>query len=583
MKTLLKYFAAIVVAAAALACVSENPNVDPTPVPPVDGREVGTLSLDAQSFGLTVESRNEEIDNTPSAATRSNGNVDVDTYTVEIIDTKTGAAAVEPFLYGNRPADPIELPVGSYRLKVTSGTTPDTAWEGEENTPTYGVEHDFSIAKGKSTELGMLTCRPLSVKVTVAYRQSLYELLSADTEADVVLAGEHDLVFTKDEARAGYLRPLHTGADEANDLVLYLTTVYEGKQITRQPLKVTNNAKAGEWRKITIYLENGESGSIIINAEIETWVNGETIDIDVQQLATISEATIPDDSDPNAPKIVWTKTDELLRDKVELTADSYDENGYYTGDARVTIHATDPMTRFLLEVTTDNAAVQAILEENELASEVDLFTVDGKARSRLRLWGFPVVNLGVTERTFDLAPLVKVIFDYEGTHTFRMTVTDGKNRRSTTELIFEVDKSGGDDPNIRWIGNDIDVRHEVVQGLQVEIKITASKGIKSLLVEIEGALGEGLPTVNIPSKFDLVDPEATQAGLSKILGPYDEATGMGFGFPVGDDVRNQTAILFPITSFMPLMSTFKGDTDFRLTVIDNEGNTITKTVMLHVN
>ena len=76
----------------------------------------------------------------------------------------------------------------------------------------------------------------------MAYRQSLYELLSADTEADVVLSGVHNLVFAKDEKKAGYLRPLHTGADKENDLVLYLTTVYEGKQITRQPLKVTNNA-----------------------------------------------------------------------------------------------------------------------------------------------------------------------------------------------------------------------------------------------------------------------------------------------------------------------------------------------------
>ena len=160
--------------------------------------------------------------------------------------------------------------------------------------------------------------------------------------------------------------------------------------------------------------------------------------------------------------------------------------------ANVTIHAKDPMQRFMLEVGSDNADVKALLEENELTEEVDLFTVSGKARSRLRLWGFPTMNLNVTDRTFDLAPLVKVIFDYEGTHTFRMTVTDERNRRSTTELIFEVNKSGGADPNIRWIGNDIDQRHDVVDGLQVEIRITATKGIRSLMVEIEGALGEGL-------------------------------------------------------------------------------------------
>lgn len=575
MKTLFKYFAAIGLAAATVACVNEEPKIDPTPEPPVDGRDVGTLVLDG-SFGLVVESRNEEIDNTPGAETRANGNTDVDTYTVKIINTDKGSEEVASFLYGNRPTEPIELPVGNYALKVFSGDTPDTAWEGEADTPTYGIEKAFRISKGQRTELGTLTCRPLSVKVTVAYRQSLYELLSADTSADVELSGEHSLLFAKDEKKAGYLRPLFTG-DKENALVLYLTTVYEGKQITRQPIKVTNNAKAGEWRKITIYLENGESGSVIINAEIETWVNGETIDVDVQQLATIGEATIPDVDDPDAPKVVWSKSDEPIRDKVVLTDDSYNEDGYYLGDANVTVHAKDPMQRFMLEVESDNADVKALLEENELTGEVDLFTVSGKARSRLRLWGFPTMNLNVTDRTFDLAPLVKVIFDYEGTHTFRMTVTDERNRRSTTELIFEVNKSGGADPNIRWIGNDIDMRHDVVDGLQVEIRITATKGIRSLMVEISGALGAGLPDVNLVNRFDLVDPEAYQPGLSNTLGKD------GLGFPVGDEVRNQTSILFPITTFMPLMGSFKGDTDFKLTVTDNEGNTIAKTVMLHVN
>lgn len=571
MKTLFKYFAAIGLAAATVACVNEEPKIDPTPEPPVDGRDVGTLVLDG-SFGLVVESRNEEIDNTPGAGTRANGNTDVDTYTVKILNVDKGSEEVASFLYGKRPTE-LELPVGNYVLKVFSADTPDAAWEGAADTPTYGIEKAFRISKGQCTELGTLTCRPLSVKVTVAYRQSLYELLSADTEADVVLSGVHNLVFAKDEKKAGYLRPLHTGADKENDLVLYLTTVYEGKQITRQPLKVTNNAKAGEWRKITIFLENGESGSVIINAEIETWVNGETIDVDVQQLATIGEATIPDIDDPDAPKVVWSKSDEPIRDKVVLTDDSYNEDGYYLGDANVTVHAKDPMQRFMLEVESDNADVKALLEENELTGEVDLFTVSGKARSRLRLWGFPTMNLNVTDRTFDLAPLVKVIFDYEGTHTFRMTVTDERNRRSTTELTFEVDKSGGVDPNVIWVGNDIDQRHEAYAGLQVVIRVKAKEGIRSLKVEISGTLAADpaeLSGLGLSDSFDLVAPGD--------LGPALQ----GLGFPVGDQVRDKPEISFDISTFMGLLGSFPGNNDFKLTVTDNTGQTCVKTLMLYV-
>lgn len=189
MKIALKYLAAAAVALTGLvACVSEDPKIDP--VPPVPEEGTGYLSLGG-SFVLTVESRNEEIDSTPGAQSRiptraDNGNIDVDSYTVEILDA-AGAAAVEPFRYGDMPADPIELPVGAYTLVVYSAETPDTAWEGEADTPTYGAEQVFSITKGATTDLGTVTCHPLSVKVTVAYRQSLYELLSADTEAEVEL------------------------------------------------------------------------------------------------------------------------------------------------------------------------------------------------------------------------------------------------------------------------------------------------------------------------------------------------------------------------------------------------------------
>lgn len=575
MKQLLKYFAAAgIVSMSLVACVSEDPKIDP--VPPVEQTGTGFLALDG-SLQLIVESRNEEIDSTPGAsATRAAaGNTEVETYTVEILDSR-GEAAAEPFLYGDMPTEPIELPVGAYTLNVYSAPTPDAAWEGDENAPTYGTRQTFTIRKGETTDLGTVTCHPLSVKVTVAYRESLYELLSADTEADVELSGSHSLVFAKDEARAGYLCPTHTG-DEPNELWLYLTTVYEGKQITRQPLKVTNNAKAGEWRKITIYLENGEHGSVIINGEIETWVNGETVDIDVQRLATISEATIPDEGDPDAPKIVWSTSNAPIADRLVLADDDYNEDGYYLGDANLTVLATDPMQRFMLKVESDNAEVKEILAENELASEVDLFTVTGKARNRVRLWGFPTVNLNVTNRTFDLAPLMKVIFDYEGTHTFAMTVIDEKNRRSVTELVLEVDKSGGADPNVVWVGNDIDVRHEAYAGLQVVIRVKAKEGIRSLRVGISGTLAADpaeLSGLGLADSFDLVDPEATREGLGDAL--------RGLGFPVGDDVRDKSEISFDISTFMGLLGSFPGNNDFELTVVDNSGQVCTKTLMLYV-
>lgn len=51
------------------------------------------------------------------------------------------------------------------------------------------------------------------------------------------------------------------------------------------------------------------------------------------------------------------------------------------------------------------------------------------------------MNLTVSPRTFDMKDLMKVLFDYEGLHTFTLAVTDEANRRSTFELKVRVDKS----------------------------------------------------------------------------------------------------------------------------------------------
>lgn len=577
MKTFCKYLTAACLAAAAMGCVSEHTGF--LPGVNENGEEIGYLSF-SETSGLKVEERNEQIDHKPGAESRA-ANVDVDTYTVEIVNAK--GETVQEFLYGQRPEKPIELATGAYTLKVRSGETADAAWEETDGTPTYGAEHPFVIEKGKTTALGEIQCRLLSVKVTVSYRKSLYDLLSADTEADLTLGEEHTLTFVKDEKRAGYLRPPHTGA-KPNSLVLYLTTVYEGKQITRQPLPIADNARAGEWRKIEVYLENAESGSLIINAAIETWVNGESVDVDVRTLAVLSEPSIPDIDDPNAPRLEWTVTHTPVDEPLTLTDDSFDENGYYTGNANLTALTTDvPMSHFTISLSSDNRAFMSYAEAGGVTGTIDLFTVEGAARTTLRSWGFPVVGLSSTTRTFPLNDLMKIIYDYEGTHTFTMAITDEANRRSTFELVIIVDKSGGSPIRIVWVGNNIDERQEVVKDLEVEIRIAAEKGIASLMVEIEGALGAGLGDVGLPPRFDLVDPDKYGEGLSEKLGPHNEETGMGFGFPIGDDVRGKNELLFPITSFMPLMGTFKGDTDFKMTVTDSEGNTLTKSVMLHVN
>lgn len=599
-KVLRTLTAAAAIATMTAACVSEATEWNKGHE--TDGQGNGYISF--ATGGLIVDDRNETVGSNPStsAATRA-GNTDTDTYTVEIYNTADDAQPAAAFVYGERGNAPIELPTGTYYIKVFSDTTPATAWEGDPATPTYGAYVDkYTNAEGKETaieitknhtadnplRIGKITCRLQTVKATVSLHEAM-KALTSGTSVDLVLGGVNSLEFTESEigtvrkngstteqvtpAKACYLKPVE---GKKNPLVLYLTTTFEGKAITRQPMSISPDAKAGEFRKITLNLDNADNGSLIITAQIETWVYDEKVDVDVATLAVLSESKIPDEDDPDAPKLELSGAS--IDDVFALNESMFDENGDCTSPCSFTLTAKAPLAKFTVEVESTNTAFAEYIAANSLDTPVDICgSESGPAKAALRSWGFPTTNIaGQTSRTFSLKNLMSTLYPaYEGEHTFNMVLTDGDGRKTEYAFRVAVDLAAASDPDIRWIGEDIDTRHDTYAGMEIKIRVKASKGIASLKVKISGALD--LSDVQMPNEFDLVDPDASKEGLSATLGKD------GFGFPVCDEVRNQTELEFEISQFVPLMSSFKGDTDFELTVVDNEGETITKAVKLRVN
>jgi len=81
---------------------------------------------------------------------------------------------------------------------------------------------------------------------------------------------------------------------------------------------------------------------------------------------------------------------------------------------------------------------------------------------------------------------------------------------------------------------------------------------------------EVLDAVGLAPELDLVSP-----------GDYKEPL-EGLGFPTGEKVVGQTSVSFDISPFMPLIPLLgTGDSDFRLTVTDNEGQTTVASIMVH--
>ena len=109
---------------------------------------------------------------------------------------------------------------------------------------------------------------------------------------------------------------------------------------------------------------------------------------------------------------------------------------------------------------------------------------------------------------------------------------------------------------------------------------------KSLVVTVGGRLGQkdGMNAIGLPNSFDLLDPgymvnpNTPTEFTDEELGPKLQ----DLGFPVGDEFDGKTEVNFDITTFMGMMGSFKGDTDFTVTLTDNDNNKIERTVKLTI-
>lgn len=188
------------------------------------------------------------------------------------------------------------------------------------------------------------------------------------------------------------------------------------------------------------------------------------------------------------------------------------------------------------------------------------------------------INVGVTIRdwvTDEVVPcnVADVITEEEW--------TDGGNGGGNDTPVTPAE-----DPSIVWDGHDISQREPIVDGLNVDLLISASKGVKEFFVKIESAslTPTELAGVGLCDVLNLCYPKQSYDSNNPDVYVDVEEPLRGLGFAVGDEVLNKTFVKLSITQFMGVLKAVSGtdlkNHDFVLTLTDNEGTTITKTLML---
>lgn len=558
--------ALLALALATASCVSEKTDFKPDNGDP-DGKAAGYLSFAEAGLSVITDEEARPDEQSPKSV------VDVNTFTIEVFNA--AGTSVMKSLYGELPVEPVELPVGNYTLKAESGIERDADWE----TPYYAAQQEFAITKGATTALGQIVCKLSNIKVTVGYSDDLMAELEAGSHTTVAIE-PNTLEFDKDEQRAGYLK----AAAESNTMQVTIDLVRAGR--TSRMTSEIPNVKAGQWRKISVNKTASDQGRVQFSLRIETVTIDERISVDVT--TELIEEVIREE-DPQAPAIVWQQGN--IETPYRLLKNMFDAEGNYVDPFDVAVTSEkSTIAKAEVLIASTSAEFLSSLATMGITTSFDLCTVSQESapalNSALKLIGFRTGTevLGQASVSFDLKRTMGLLYQYDGDHSFRLTVTDADGRVSEKTLAITVDKvaeegPAADGPTIAWIGRDIDRTYEVASDLEVKIDVQAPAGIAGFVVDIDSDVltDDVLGTMKLGRHIDLIEPGDMEAMLSA---PFPE----GLGFPVKDDVRNRTAVLFDISDFMQMILDLgmPGYFNFRITVTDNEQQVTEKTVKLTV-
>lgn len=518
----------------------------------VDGPDSARDNVGYLIVGGMEASVLEDTENISSpASTRAEG-VDINSF--DVVITNKAGDTMASFKYGERPQEPIALESGVYTIAMSSATMDAAAWE----TPVYAGQKEVIITRKQTTEVKDLVCKLANIKVTVAYSADLAEQLDGEYTKMTVELAESYLEYAFTETRAGYFAPV--AAD--NTLKLTFNCRYKGETKDITMTNEIKGVKAAQWRKINVVVQHAADGTATIGIVCDTWTYDEEVTFDTS--ASLMEEVIPDDTD--APVIVWEGHD--LNETFELTDDMFDAEGNFTSSINLDVTAKAALKSLVVKVSSDNADFTQAYSEI-MALEEDLCAPKA-SNTILKMMGYPTDAKDATTTRLKFALQAELIKSYEGTHTYEITATDVNGAHTTATLRVQYGQNVA--PRIVWVGYDIDKQQTYVAGMTCDLKVTAPLTIADMRVKIISATltPEELAGVGLAGEFSLVNDTQFFESLKNL------------GFPVGDEVAGKSELDLSITNFLGVLNMLgAGDHNFEISVTDAEGNTTTKTVMMH--
>ncbi len=311
--------------------------------------------------------------------TVSNGADDANSF----IATIATDAGVTLYHWGNQELpDNVDLMPGNYKLVISSRENA-AVWGG----PIYTATENIQIVESENTAIGSVKCQRTSVGVSVSYSDDLLPLLGEDAKVTISAGSDIEVVFTRAEKRtAHFMLP-----EGSTTMAVSFTGVIENEAVNHN--------------KLITDITNGQD--IIIDYVVDDLVKPKV--------------------DPTAPLI----TSETL---------NIDGVNVITEDiiAKVDVVAPNGIEKFEVEIISAQLTKEE-LQNVGLDSEFDLAN-PGDLVQPLTELGFPTGNAvkSKTQLEFDITNFMQLLAFFQGTHQFKLTITDAKGLITTKTLTFQA-------------------------------------------------------------------------------------------------------------------------------------------------
>lgn len=377
-------------------------------------KEGATGTLSFMKFDVKTSTDIEIISRAATSATYN--------YVIRIFDAN-GDQVGSDYIYGQMP-ESIVLTTGTYSMKIQSQSQIPSA---EFESPVYGATvENIVIEEDKTTDVGVITCKLINIKVSVGYNEAMWAVLGDDANV-LVEIGDGALNFAKGESQNGYF----AAPEVSNAMTVKFAGTVDGNYATMT--RAFTDVKAGQWRKINFIMTVNEEGDATFDVVVEDWCDekelANNIDVSEEVIGPDPEAGEGEEENPDAPKVIY-KGGSVPTSPIVIT------DGMQLG---FTISAPKGIAGLSVDIASDNADFNNDVLSMGI-SPIDLVNPSEAQISICNMFGLPYGSnlVGQTETAFDLSGAVTPLLGFPGTHSFTLKITDAEGNTTSTTIKMKV-------------------------------------------------------------------------------------------------------------------------------------------------